>query len=62
MRKFIELHYLDGEPVIVNVDRISLVLDSNQGAVVHLSTHPESTRRILHVKETYLHIRRELMP
>lgn len=62
MNKFIELHYVDGESVIVNVDRISLVLNSREGAVVHLATHLESTRRILYVKETYQYIRRELLP
>lgn len=52
MAKFIELHYLDNEAIIVNVDRISLILDSKDGAVVYLSAHPEATRKILHVKET----------
>ena len=60
MAKFIELHYLDDEAIIVNVDRISLVLDSIDGAVVYLLAHPEATRKILHVKETYQYIKNEL--
>ncbi len=61
MAKFIELHYVDDDPIIVNVDKISIVLDSEEGAVIYLQAHPEANRKILHVKETYQYIKKELI-
>ena len=61
MAKFIELHYVDGESIIVNVDRISVVLESGSGAVIHLLAHPEANRRVLHVQESYQYIKKELI-
>lgn len=61
MAKFIELHYQDGESVLVNLDKIALILESEDGSVLHLAVHPESPRRVLHVRESYLSIRKELI-
>lgn len=61
MAKFIELHYVDDDPIIVNVDKISIVLDSEEGAVIYLQAHPEANRKILQVKETYQYIKKELI-
>lgn len=58
--QFLELHTPIGNPILVNVDHIAVVGETNKGTMITLSTIEDESPVMIYVRESYDQIKSTL--